>query len=75
MLTLTRTCARCKAEISPERLEVLPETQTCVECSTVQKYVGAMVYDHKTAGRVEFVRPENKQAVETLKRFINRARN
>jgi hypothetical protein len=41
----------------------------------VQKYVGAMIFDNKTAGRLEFVRPENAQAVETLKRFVNRARN
>jgi hypothetical protein len=72
---MTRTCARCKKKISKARLEVLPETQTCVDCSGVQKYVGAMVFDHKTAGRLEFVRPENKEAVEALKRFVNRARN
>lgn len=68
-------CARCKNPISIERLEVLPETHTCVDCSTVQKYVGAMVFDHKTAPRLVHVRPENKKAVETLKRFVNRARN
>jgi hypothetical protein len=56
-------------------LEILPDTHTCVNCSGVQKYVGAMIFDHKTAGRLEFVRPENAQAVETLKRFVNRARN
>lgn len=70
-----RTCVRCKGIIPNERLEVLPDTHTCVQCSGVQKYVGAMVFDHKTAGRLEFVRPENKEAVQTLKRFINRARN
>ncbi len=37
--------------------------------------VGAMIFDHKTAGRLEYVNPKNKQAVETLKRFVNRARN
>ena len=70
-----RLCFKCKCVISSERLEVLPETHTCKDCSTVQGYVGATVYDHKTAGRVVFVRPENKEAVETLKRFVNRARN
>lgn len=70
-----RTCVRCKGIIPNERLEVLPDTHTCVSCSGVQKYIGAMVFDHKTAGRLEFVRPENKEAVQTLKRFINRARN
>lgn len=70
-----RPCFRCKEPISMERLDILPDTQTCVKCSGVQKYVGAMVFDHKTAPRLAFVRPENKQAVETLKRFVNRARN
>lgn len=70
-----RTCFRCKSPIPRGRLEVLPDTQTCVECSGVQKYVGAMVWDHKTAPRLAIVRPENKEAVETLKRFVNRARN
>jgi hypothetical protein len=69
-----RTCARCKQTIGAERLEILPDTHTCVACSGVQKYVGAMIFDHKTAGRLEFVRPENAQAVETLKRFVKRAR-
>jgi hypothetical protein len=69
-----RTCARCKSFIPESRLEILPDTQTCVSCSGVQKYVGAMVYDHKTAGRVVFVRPENKEAVHTLTRFVNRGR-
>lgn len=72
---MSRTCIKCKSVIPSERLEVLPDTHTCVGCSGVQKYVGAMVFDHKTAPRLAYVRPENKEAVETLKRFINRARN
>ena len=71
---MMRTCAKCKQQISRARLEVLPDTHTCVNCSGVQKYVGAMIYDHKTAGRLEFVRPENKEAVHTLSRFVNRGR-
>ena len=70
-----RDCIRCKQPIPLERLDILPDTHTCVSCSTIQKYVGAMVFDHKTAPRLVHVRPENKQAVETLKRFVNRARN
>lgn len=69
-----RACVRCKTIIPRERLEVLPETHTCVECSGVQKYVGAMVFDHKTAPSLVHIRPENKEAVETLKRFVRRAR-
>ena len=69
-----RTCARCKSFIPQSRLNVLPDTHTCVGCSGVQKYVGAMIYDHKTAGRLEFVRPENTEAVRALSRFVNRGR-
>lgn len=69
-----RTCVRCKEMIPAARLEVLPDTHTCVACSKVQKYVGAMVFDHKTAPSLVHLRPENKEAVETLKRFVRRAR-
>ena len=69
-----RTCVRCKEIIPAARLEVLPDTHTCVACSKVQKYVGAMVFDHKTAPSLVHLRPENKEAVETLKRFVRRAR-
>ena len=69
-----RTCARCKSFIPQSRLNVLPDTHTCVGCSGVQKYVGAMVYDDKTAGRLEFVRPENTEAIRTMSRFVNRGR-
>ncbi len=71
---MIRTCIRCKVPIPQERLEILPNTHTCVSCSTEQQYRGAMVFDHKTAPRLVYVRPENKEAIETLKRFVNRAR-
>jgi len=69
-----RTCIKCKQVIPAARLEVLPETHTCVNCSTTQKYVGAMIYETKTAPTLTYVRPENTEAVEQLKRFVNRAR-
>lgn len=28
-----RWCARCKVEISAERIEALPDTRLCIECS------------------------------------------
>lgn len=68
-----RVC-RCGTAISQERLDILPNTYSCVRCSTEQPYQGAMVYDHKTAGRLVYVKPENKESVEALKRFVNRAR-
>lgn len=71
----TERVCRCGTVISRERLEILPNTYSCVRCSTEQPYQGAMIFDHKTAPRLVYVRPENKEAVEQLKRHINRARN
>lgn len=71
---MVRKCIRCKSEIPQIRLEILPETHTCVGCSTTQKYRGVMIFEHKTAPSLVYVRPENKEAVETLKRFVRRAR-
>jgi RNA polymerase-binding transcription factor DksA len=31
-------CIHCEVEIPPARLEALPETRTCVNCSDVQPY-------------------------------------
>lgn len=69
-----RMCSRCHTVIPRARLEILPNTYHCVRCSTEQKYQGAMVFDHKTAPRLVYVRPENTEAMDQLKRFVNRAR-
>lgn len=71
---MARDCKTCRSPIPVERLEILPNTNVCVACSRERGYVGAMVYDHKTAGRLVFVKPENTESVEMLKRFVNRAR-
>ena len=36
-------CEFCGKEIPPERLEILPETTTCVACSQTQPYSEAEV--------------------------------
>jgi Prokaryotic dksA/traR C4-type zinc finger len=33
MSAASRPCIRCKAMIPPERIEALPETRLCVQCS------------------------------------------
>ncbi len=43
-----RTCVRCKCYIPNARLEILPDTQTCVGCSGVQKYVDYEMQFEKT---------------------------
>jgi hypothetical protein len=43
-------CHRCEHEIGSDRLEALPETKECVECSTFRAPLVLMDYAHKTAG-------------------------
>ena len=31
-------CIKCENEIPPKRLEILPNTKTCVNCSTASSY-------------------------------------
>ncbi len=38
-----RKCAVCNEEIHPKRVEILPNTQTCVKHSTVEKKVAVTV--------------------------------
>jgi hypothetical protein len=44
----SRKCIKCREEINPLRLKALPNTKTCVDCSTVgaKKGIG-MVYGEK----------------------------
>ncbi len=36
-------CSECGIEIPAERLEALPDTDTCIKCSRVKKAIGYMV--------------------------------
>jgi len=36
---MMRKCSVCNEDINPKRLEILPNTQTCVQHSTVEKKV------------------------------------
>jgi RNA polymerase subunit RPABC4/transcription elongation factor Spt4 len=43
-----RICIKCKQEINPLRVKALPNTKTCVDCSTVGAKKGmSMVYGEK----------------------------
>lgn len=41
-------CIHCNNEIPPKRIEILPHTKTCVECSTTQRVSGHTVISGKT---------------------------
>jgi len=64
----------CGSEIPAERLEILPDTKTCADCSTEQRRVGFLVYGHKTAGEVVMVDGGNAEAIRQARRAYERAR-
>lgn len=46
-------CEFCGVEIPPERLEILPDTTTCVRCSQTQPYSEAEVIGLATGAEEE----------------------
>lgn len=60
-------CTKCGQLINPKRLEILPNTTTCVNCSDVQAYRGFEVYPHKTGGTVYIVDPNALNGREALR--------
>jgi hypothetical protein len=71
---MNRCCVHCGSTIPSERIEVLPETVSCVSCSTRNppKMVARMIYSHKTAGDV--VIAKGSENVRRLEREYARAR-
>jgi hypothetical protein len=67
-------CAVCQIDIPAERLEILPHTKTCVSCSTEEKRVGFMCFEHKTAPFLVTVDGKNKEQLRQAKRAFRRAR-
>ena len=69
-----RVCKHCQAAIPVERLEIIPNTEECVKCSSVQKVVGFMDFGHKTGGEFVAVDPRNKENLRRAIRINERAR-
>jgi len=65
-------CDLCGEPIHPDRMELLPNTRTCVRCSTEEPIVGFMIYNHKTAGEVFIAK--GKENCRILDREYTRAR-
>lgn len=63
-------CTKCNQPIAPERLEAVPDATMCVDClkltGDVQARRGYMRYDHKTAGELEVVSPDQLQRIREL---------
>lgn len=67
-------CELCGDPIHPDRLEILPTTTSCINCSdkVTDPIVGFMIYAHKTAGEV--IMTSGKENVRILEREYHRAR-
>lgn len=58
-----RHCRFCNCEIHPDRLEILPDTQTCTKHSTVTAPIGFMIPTAaKGCAPVLAIVPNNKEA-------------
>lgn len=60
-------CIKCNQPIPLERLQVI-DTNTCVHCSDVRKYIGFMDFNHKTGGEAVAIDPNKPNAAENLRR-------
>lgn len=69
-----RMCIHCDSEIPLARIEVLPNTQTCVSCSTETKRVGFMDWGHKTAPELVIVDSNDKENMRRASRINSRSR-
>jgi hypothetical protein len=73
---MTRHCKVCGVEIPAERLEVLPDTETCTAHSLVKAKVGFMVseFSKATAPALVMIDPEDKESLRLAQRAHHRAR-
>lgn len=69
-----RVCKHCQKPIPVERLAIIPNTEECVNCSSVKKVVGFMDFGHKTGGEFVAVDPSNKENLRRAIRINERAR-
>jgi uncharacterized protein YaiE (UPF0345 family) len=70
-------CIYCHSVIPDGRFEFLMENnrlQTCISCSTEQRVVGYMDWQHKTAPSLVMVPANAKETIRILDRANRRAR-
>jgi hypothetical protein len=72
--TERRLCNSCQKPIAAQRLQVLPDTNSCASCSTVERVVGFMAWPHKTGSYLEIVPAGNSEALRKAIRANRRAR-
>lgn len=70
---IIRFCEKCLKPIPKERLEFLPDTLRCVNCSNEEKVEGLMDFGHKTAPAL-VVLPKDSEQKRKAKRAFRRSR-
>lgn len=73
---MTRDCLKCGCAIPVERLEVIPDTETCVNCSNVSAMIGFMIptANKGCAPEIHMVSSTDSEAVRLAKRVHHRSR-
>ncbi len=69
-----RFCSECDREIPQARLEILPDTETCVRCSKVKKKTVFPVFSHKTAPEMVVIDSDDTESVRLAERAHHRER-
>ena len=62
-------CVKCQGEIPPKRIEILPNTKTCVKCSTVGAYSGRPILHGKgedTYVEIDIMTPEQAKQINAI---------
>lgn len=67
-------CSVCASEVPQERLELLPHTKVCAGCSREPKWLGTMVYGHKTGAALVLLNPVDKEGLRQAARCQSRRR-
>jgi uncharacterized protein YerC len=65
-------CIKCQKEINPLRIKALPETKTCVNCSTTSRwYVRNVISGKTTYAETEVIKdPEAAKTISNMDRRL-----
>src|SRR5262245_1472279 len=72
---MERTCETCGQPLLAERLKARPGATHCVKCKELndeEKTIGVMLWDHKTAPRIELSTSSSQGAVRSILRHSRR---
>ena len=59
-------CIHCKTEIPNQRLQALPNTKTCTECSTIEQVGCVDICYHKTGNTIQVMDKESAAKINKL---------